>query len=222
MYRCCIFDLDGTLVDSIHALTYTTNLTLKEYGMGPITEDLVKQFVGDGAKKLVERALLHCGDEQLIHFEEAFYRYRILFKVHCMYRVNAYDGIRELLEYIKSRQIRIAVCSNKPHEQSIVNVEAVFGRGYFDIVLGEKESEGILRKPDPAGAWHIAKVLGVLPEECLYFGDTNTDMKTGIAAGMDTVGVTWGFRDRAELEEYHPRYIINHPREIMEQLEAMN
>ena len=221
MYRCCIFDLDGTLVDSIHALTYTVNLTLKEFGMGPVTEDLIKIFVGDGAKMLVERALIHCGDEKLTHYDEAVELYKVLFRQHCLYRVDAYDGIRELLAFLKDRGIHTAVFSNKPHEQTLVNVESVFGKDSFDIVLGERESEGIKRKPDPAGAFYIAKTLGVKPEECLYFGDTNTDMKTGAAAGMDTVGVLWGFRDRTELEEYHPKYIISHPREIMEALAAI-
>lgn len=221
MYRCCIFDLDGTLVNSIHALTHTTNLTLKEFGLGPVTEEHVKVFVGDGSKKLVERALLHCGDSGLSHFDEAVTLYQKLFKIHCMYQVDAYDGIRELLAWLKEHHIRIAVCSNKPHEQTLVNVESVFGKGYFDLVCGERESEGIRKKPDPAGALYIAETLHATPKECLYFGDTNTDMMTGIAAGMDTVGVTWGFRDRAELEEYHPKYMISHPSEILKQLEAM-
>ena len=96
MYRCCIFDLDGTLVDSIHALTYTVNLTLKEFGMGPVTEDLIKIFVGDGAKMLVERALIHCGDEKLTHYDEAVELYKVLFVPRgCLCRNPGAAGIFE-------------------------------------------------------------------------------------------------------------------------------
>ena len=111
---------------------------------------------------------------------------------------------------MKERGIRTAVLSNKGHEEAVRNIETVFGAGCFDRIAGEQE--GIPRKPDPAGALYTAKALGVRPEECLYLGDSNTDMRTGIAAGMDTVGVTWGFRSREELESFHPRYLADDPR----------
>jgi len=91
-------------------------------------------------------------------------------------------------------------------------VEAVYGKGFFDLITGE--GNGVKCKPDPSGAFMTAEYFHAKPSECLYFGDTNTDMKTGINAGMDTAAVTWGFRERAELEAFHPRYIINHPNEI--------
>lgn len=214
MYRCCIFDLDGTLVNSIHALTRTVNLVMGQFGLGPIDEAHIKVFVGDGYKKLIERGLIYCGDKELNHMEAALAAYEICFQENCLYQVAAYDGIRELLEYLKAKGIAIAVLSNKGHERAIENVEAVFGTGYFDMISGEKD--GIKRKPDPAGALLTANKLGISPAKCLYLGDTDTDMKTGLAAGMDTVGVTWGFRTREELESFCPRYLVNHPREIMD------
>ena len=96
------------------------------------------------------------------------------------------------------------------------NIETVFGKGYFDYIGGEQP--GIPKKPDPAGVRLILNTLHVQPEECLYFGDTNTDMQTGLGAGLVTVGVTWGFRGREELEAFHPSYIISHPREIWERV----
>ena len=213
MYRCCIFDLDGTLIDSIKAIAYTTNLTLKKYGLGPVDEDHYKIFVGDGYQKLVERALIYCGDKDLINYDDALITYMEYFKVHCMHEVKAYDGIKDMLGYLKKNKIKIAVLSNKPHERTLDNIEGVFGIGYFDKVSGEKDN--IKRKPDPEGAIITAKELEILPEDCLYVGDTSTDMKTGIGAGMDTVGVTWGFRNREELEHYSPKYVINHPNEII-------
>jgi phosphoglycolate phosphatase len=214
MYQCCIFDLDGTLVDSIKAIAYTANLTLKKYKLGPVDEEHYKIFVGDGYKKLLERVLIHCGDNELIHYEDAIITYMKYFKVHCMHEVKAYDGIKDMLDYLKNNKLKIAVLSNKPHERTIENVEGIFGEGYFDVIAGEKEE--VRRKPDPEGAIIIAKELRILPDHCLYIGDTNTDMETGIGAGMDTVGVTWGFRTRKELESYKPKYIINSPSEIID------
>lgn len=216
MVRCAIFDLDGTLLNTLAALRLTTNLTLEHFGYPAIGEEKIKKFVGDGYKMLVERALRDAGDEGLTHYEEGLRVYTELFAIHSMDEVRPYDGIVELLEAMKVRGIRIAVLSNKPHERTVENIETVFGKGYFDIVAGEQP--GITRKPDPAGVYRILETFGEKPEDCLYFGDTNTDMKTGLGAGLVTVGVTWGFRDREELESYHPQYVVDHPREVLELL----
>lgn len=213
MYKCCIFDLDGTLINTIHALTHTVNLTLEKYGLGPVDEEHTKIFVGDGYRKFLERALAYCGDEKLNHLEDAMHVYDKLFRENCLYRIEAYDGIKDLLAYLKDAGIKIAVLTNKDQERAIENIETVFGPGYFHMISGERE--GMKKKPDPEGALLVAKAMEVLPSECLYLGDTNTDMKTGIAAGMDTVGVTWGFRDRKELEAYHPRHIVDRPEEVI-------
>lgn len=213
MYRCCIFDLDGTLVNSLEALRYTTSLTLAKYGYGPITIDQTKVFVGDGYKKLMERALLACGDEKLEHYEDSLTTYMEYFRIHCLREVKPYDGIPELLAFLKENKIKAAVVSNKPHQQALDNIAGVFGDGIFDLVTGEKE--GVNRKPDPAAVFNTMKALGVKPEECLYLGDTDTDMKTGLAAGADTVGVTWGFRDRVELESFHPQFVVDAPEEVI-------
>ena len=119
-----------------------------------------------------------------------------------------------MLSELKKRNIKIAVLSNKPHTRTLDNVNAIFGENYFDRVYGERENVKI--KPDPEGALLIAKELQVSPEECLYFGDTNTDMKTGISAKMDTIGVAWGFRTVEELESYNPMKIIKSPKEILD------
>ncbi len=222
MYKCCIFDLDGTLVNSIYAIMESVNQTLESFGFGPIDEEEAKRFVGDGYKKLMERALIARGDTELVHYEESLVRYQQYFKGCCMYRVEPYEGIPELLDFLKSHGIKIAVLSNKPHARALDNVEGVFGKDCFDLVNGERESDGIRRKPAPDGVFLCARELGVSMEECLYLGDTNTDMKTGLAAGADTVGVTWGFRDRAELEAFHPAYIADHPLEVVQIVKDVN
>lgn len=212
MYKCCIFDLDGTIINTIHSLAHTISLTMERFGYAPIDEAHTKQFVGDGFKKLVERALIYSGDQTLEHFEEAVRVYDGLFRENCLYEVEPYDGMPELLKFLKNKKVKLAVLTNKGHERAVECVETVYGPGFFDLITGE--SRVMKCKPDPSGAFFTAERLGVLPSECLYFGDTNTDMKTGINAGMDTVGVTWGFRDREELAAFAPKYIIAHPYEI--------
>lgn len=218
-YKCCIFDLDGTLVNSIHALTYCTNIALKECGMGSVTEEQMMGIVGDGYKMQMRRSLIAAGDTGLIHYEEILPIYMDVFSKHCLYQMHAYDGISELLSYVRGKGMKIAVVSNKPHAQAVDTVEAVFGKGFFDEIIGERE--GIPKKPDPAGALTAAKAMGAKPEECLYFGDTNTDMKTGKNAGMTTVGVLWGFRSREELQEFAPDYLIEKPEDMIGILKEM-
>lgn len=212
MYQCCIFDLDGTIINTIHSLAYSISLTMEHFGYGPIDEDHTKKFVGDGFKKLVERALIYSGDDNLSHYEEALAFYEDTFEKNCLYKVEPYEGMKELLTFLKGRGIKIGVLTNKGQERAVECVEAVYGKGFFDLITGE--GNGVKTKPDPSGAFMTAEYFHAKPSECLYFGDTNTDMRTGINAGMDTAAVTWGFRERAELEAFHPRYIINHPSEI--------
>lgn len=217
IYQCCIFDLDGTIINTIHALTYTTNLVMARFGLGPLTEDQMKKIVGDGYQKQMERSLLACGDKALTHLEESFPIYQALFRENCLYQLEPYEGMRQMLDTMKASGMKLAVLTNKPHDRGVENVEAVYGKGYFDYILGEKE--GIPKKPDPAGAYLVMKALGMKPEECLYMGDTNTDMRTAANAGLDAVGAAWGFRGREELEAFHPKYLAEHPLDVVGMLQ---
>ncbi len=217
MKRAVIFDLDGTLSDSIHSIKYCTDRTVAPYGFGPFSVEQYKYFVGDGAANLVRRALAAGGDTEGVHFEEALARYKELFAVDCMYRVKPYEGIPKLLEELKHRGIKLAVLSNKPHAETVRVVETLFGRDCFDVIRGQ--SEGVPIKPDPAGVFAILEQLSMTPGEVLYLGDTATDMKTGKGAGAWTVGALWGFRKREELEEHHADAIIAHPLELLQYLD---
>lgn len=211
--KACIFDLDGTLTDSVKSLAYSVNLTLKDLGYAPQPEERFKQFAGDGRSVLLERALQAAGDRELVHHEEAVKIYDKYFSKNSMYQVKPYEGIVEMLAELKERDIKLAVLSNKADKEAVKVVETVFGKGTFQVIRGQRE--GIPRKPSPRGAILIAEELNVSCNECLYIGDTNTDMKTGNGAGMHTVGVTWGFRERKELEENQAEYIVEYPKELL-------
>lgn len=214
MFKACIFDLDGTLADSVESIAFSANRALQEYGFKPNPVESYKQFAGDGADEMLRRSLLAAGDNKLEYFEQVKLKYRELFAKDCMYQVKPYDGILELLKELKDKNIKIAVLSNKPHDRAVDVVEAVFGRDYFDIIIGQSKHINI--KPSPDGALIIADELGLLTNECIYIGDTNTDMITGKSANMFTVGVTWGFREREELEENNADYIIDTPLQLLE------
>lgn len=196
-YRACIFDLDGTLCDSVESITWSANHMLADFGMRQASTKDLEIFAGDGVDVLVRRLLRFGGDEEAVHFDEAKKRYMEYFREGCMYHVKAYPGIPEVLEKLKAQGAKLAVLSNKPHENTKSVIEQVFGSGMFDLVQGQS---GLFpRKPAPDGALYLADKFGVPAGECLYAGDTGTDMKTGKAAGMYTVGVLWGFRGREEL-----------------------
>lgn len=216
MKKAVIFDLDGTLSDSIHSMKYCVDKVMEAYGYGPFSVEQYKYFVGDGAANLIKRALLAGGDKELVHFEEAFARYKEIFKENCMYQVKPYKGIRELLAALKEKGVAIAVLSNKPHAETVNVIETLFGKDYFDVILGQTDKVAI--KPSPEGVFVILDKLGIGAEETLYLGDTSTDMKTGKSAGAFTVGALWGFRDYQELSDNHADAIIEEPLQLLSYL----
>ena len=216
MKKAVIFDLDGTLADTIASITYCGNLALSRFGLPSFGEEDYKHFVGDGAAMLIRRALLAAGDERLEHFDEVYETYLEIFAKDCMYQVKPYEGICALLEELKRLSVRIAVLSNKPDRDSLRVVEALFGKGYFDFVQGQRED--IPRKPDPAGVYRIMEAFVLPAGDFLYVGDSGVDMKTGRAAGIFTVGVLWGFRDREELVENGADAVISKPLELLSHL----
>lgn len=213
MYKVCILDIDGTLLDSVESIAYVGNLVLEAYGLTPQPVAAYNYFAGDGANETVRRSMIAAGDTALSHFEEGCVLYRELFAKDPLYKVTAFSGMKETLAELRKQGVRLAVLSNKPHNAAVTAIETIYGKDCFDVIIGQQE--GIPRKPSPEGAWMIAEQFGARPEDCMYVGDTNTDMQTGKAAGMLTIGVTWGFRDRKELEENHADQIIDHPSELL-------
>ena len=214
MMKAVIFDLDGTLSNSLESIAYSANLSLKALGMNTYETERYKRFVGDGADELIKRMLIHNGDTACQRYDELRAKYREYFSEYCMYQVRPYEGLPEVLLELKKRGVMLAVLSNKPHRQAVEVVEALFGKDLFAMIQGQ--SRELQRKPSPEGAFYIARKLGVEPSECVYVGDTDTDMKTGTAAGMYTVGVLWGFREKQELIDNHADKIIAEPKELLD------
>lgn len=218
MFKACIFDLDGTLTDTLESLTYSVNRTLEILGYSPISRKQCEAFVGNGARVLVQNALQVSGDPQGLRLEEACQVYGQVFGEYCTYQVRLYDGIAKMIQSLKEKGMRLAVLTNKPHLQAVDVVNHFFAPGVFDKVEGQQE--GIPRKPDPTALIHLADTFSLSCEECVYVGDSEVDMKTGLAAGMKTVGVTWGFRDRDVLESHGAHRIIDRPEELLDIVEG--
>lgn len=210
--KACIFDLDGTLTDTLESLVYSVQATLKEMGMPQITREQCRTFVGNGAKRLMEKSLVAAGDEKLSRLDEGMQVYGRIFDANCTYHVTPYNGITEMLQTLKQKGIRLAVLSNKPHAQTVKVVKEIFGDGIFDYVSGQQE--GMKRKPAPDGVWHIMEVLETEASQCLYVGDSEVDIETGKNAGLKTISVTWGFRSEEELKEAKAEIMIDSPAEL--------
>ena len=212
--KACIFDLDGTLTNTLESMTYSVNLTLEEMGLSKITKDQCRLFVGNGARVLMEKSLKAAGDTDASRIEEGMEIYGRIFDRNCTYHVTPYEGIPEMLKALKDKGIQLAVLSNKPDRQTVKVVKAIFGEELFDYAQGQKE--GIRRKPEPDGVWYLMEQTHVSQEECLYIGDSEVDAATGRNAGLKTIGVLWGFRDRKTLETAGVDDLIDRPDELLQ------
>lgn len=212
--KACIFDLDGTLTSTLDSIHYSVNETLREMDLPDITKEECRQFVGDGARCLMERTLRRIGEENICRIDEAMEAYGRIFDENCTYLVEPYDGIVDMLQELKERTIQLSVLSNKPHPQTVKVVREIFGEGIFSYVQGQMD--GIPKKPDPTGVWKLQEKMKVSKEDCLYVGDSEVDIRTGHAAGLETVGVLWGFRSKKDLEDVGADNLITHPRELLD------
>lgn len=211
-YESVIFDLDGTLLNTLEDIAGSLNRVLRERGLGTHTTDAYRYLVGSGATELVVRALpLGKRDKELIaDCVEAFH---VEYRRNWNIRTRPYDGVPELLDSLADRGIRIAVLSNKPHEFTVLCVRQYFSGCDFAAVLGQ--GEGVPLKPDPTGALEIARRLGIPPREFIFAGDTGIDMETAVRAGMFPLGVLWGFRSEKELIESGAIETVSQPIDVL-------
>jgi len=212
MYKVCLFDLDGTLLDTVESIAYIANKVLAHYDLPALPVCDFNYYAGDGANKLIERAFAAAGGDAS-DIDEAREMYKDMFAKDPIYKVHPYEGVVETLQALKDSGAILTVCTNKPDQAARANLAAMFDDDLFEVIQALDAS--VKRKPAPDMALTIAKQLGVDPSECMYIGDTDTDMQTGKAAGMYTIGVLWGFRDRAELEANHADIIIERPQELI-------
>ena len=215
-FKAAIFDLDGTLLDTLETLSYYCNCTLEKYGLCPYPKEAYRYMVGDGAKMLVHRMLGRQNADSAEMFEKAYRHYIDTYNSDKLFKTEIYPGIPALLDGLRDSGIKTAVLSNKPHEATVPIIRHFFGENAFCETRGAME--GVPLKPDPEAALRIAAHLGVQPAECIYVGDTGVDMETGKRAGFYTVGVLWGFREEEELRESGADFIAQTPEEILKLL----
>ncbi len=198
------------------SIAHCTNLLMEEYGFPPVELEKFKYLVGDGSKALIQRALEPNGIKDPEEVDVAFARYMEIFQEGCTYKVVPCAGVPELIAELKKKSVKVGVCTNKPHLQAVKVVETAYPKGTFDIILGQSDERA--KKPAPDMALYVADKLSAAPEDCLYLGDTNTDMQTGKNAGMFTIGVLWGFRPKEELVENHADAIVERPLQVLDYL----
>ncbi len=211
MIEACIFDMDGTTVNTINSIAYFGNRALEKYGFKGYDENDYKIMVGNGARTLVTRMVEgRGGNEEAL--EKVLKEYNTTYDNDFMYLTESYPGIIKLLENLQKKGIKTAIVSNKPHSTAEKVSAQLFGEKLINICCGAKENVPL--KPNPQAVFDVMEELGVKPENCLYIGDTAVDMKTGKAAGIYTIGVKWGFRSVEEMTEAGADIIVSRAEEI--------
>jgi phosphoglycolate phosphatase len=212
-YRAVLFDLDGTLVDTLRDLADSTNYVLAESGFPQHEVEAYRYFVGGGRRVLASRALpKDRRDEETV--DKIASEIEQVYSRRWMEHTHPYPGIPELLDALTDQGIRMAILSNKPQGPAEVMVSRLLPRWHFDAVEGERA--GVVLKPDPSGALEIARRMKLKPVEFLYLGDSATDMQTAVASGMYPVGALWGFRTAEELREGGAKALIETPLGLLE------
>lgn len=218
-FAAVIFDLDGTLLDSLVDIAQAANEVLAELHLPVHDVDAYRFLVGEGVAVLFERAVPAARREPAL-IEQCVAGFRRIYAQHWNRHSRPYAGIPELLDGLVHRRRKLAVLSNKPQEFTEQCVREYFSTWPIAPVLGQRP--GVPRKPDPAGALEIAELWRVRPAECLYLGDSMVDMQTAVRAGMFAVGALWGFRPRDELEAHGAAALVAQPRDVLALLDRGN
>jgi phosphoglycolate phosphatase len=213
-FRAVIFDLDGTLLDTIEDLTDSMNAALSAMGHPTKTVAECKNLVGDGLETFIRRSLPPSCAGDPVAARKLRELIREEYRLRQAVKTRPYPGIREMLDGMIARKIPVSILSNKPHETTLKVVARQFPDVKFEYVFGHRDD--VPAKPDPSGALEIARLLGLAPAEVLYVGDTNTDMQTAVAAGMFAAGVLWGFRTADELRKNGAGILVAKPAELLD------
>ncbi|MDO4525600.1 MAG: HAD-IIIA family hydrolase [Bacteroidales bacterium] len=211
-YTTIIFDLDGTLMNTLDDLTISTNHALSQMGFTTRTIDEVRQFLGNGVRTLIEMALPEKTTEDTI--ERTISCFLQHYTSHCKDHSRPYDGILELLSSLKKMGVKMAIVSNKP-DVEVKKLNAEHFAEFIDVALGENEKSGIPRKPSPAMVYEAINQLGSEPEKSLYVGDSDVDILTARNAGIDCLSVTWGFKTAEFLSQFGATNMIDAPSQML-------
>jgi phosphoglycolate phosphatase len=211
-FDAAIFDLDGTLADTLEDLADATNRLLVAERLPAHDYAWYRQAIGNGVRQLIITAI---PAERQTEGTVSDYVKRMMadYGEHCLVRTRLYDGIAETLGELRAAGVRLAVNSNKPDEPTRRIVDELIGPGTFEAVMGARPDVPL--KPDPAAALQISEAMGIAPRRTIYVGDSRVDMLTAAAAGMIAVGVSWGFRTRAELVENGAVAVVDQPHELL-------
>ena len=211
MYSVYIFDLDGTLLDTLQDLANSVNYALRKHDMPEHSIDDIRRFVGNGVRKLMERAVPE--GEQNPQFEATFATFRQHYMEHSLDTTRPYDGIPELLRALKQKGCRLAVVSNKMMEATQELCAHFFPE--IEVAIGEHEAEGIRKKPAPDTVREALRQLGCDKHGAVYVGDSDVDIMTARNSGLPCISVLWGFRDRQFLTAHGATTFVSHPSELL-------
>lgn len=211
-YSTYIFDLDGTLLDTLGDLAASVNFALREHGMPEHSIDDVRSFVGNGVRLLMERAIPDGADNP--DFEATFATFRQYYMAHSLDTTRPYDGVPEMLKELKNRGCQLAVVSNKMMAATQELIHHFFP-DTIAVAIGEHEAEGIRKKPAPDTVFAALRELGVGQEGAVYVGDSDVDIRTAENAGLPCISVLWGFRDKDFLIKHGAKTLISAPSELL-------
>jgi phosphoglycolate phosphatase len=213
-----IFDLDGTLINSIPDIADAANQLMVNHNFPVHDPSSYVDWIGNGALKLLKLAVPKSVSEEDLH--ELLAEYLEIHTRNCINKTHRYPGIDNILDYLNEQNISISILTNKPHAITLKVFEQYFKKWKFDFVLGQMQ--GNPKKPNPQLAIEIANELHFIQHDMLFIGDSDTDMKTGLAAGMIPLGVTWGYDDEYSIVEAGAKYLMNDTKELLEFLKSKN
>ena len=210
MKNAAVFDMDGTILNTLDDLMDSTNFALKNNGLKERSLEEIRFFVGNGIQKLIERAVPQGTSKEV--FEKVFADFKSHYKIHCADKTSYYDGIPSVIQTLRKMGVKTAVVSNKA-DFAVQELVEVYFKGLFDVALGEKT--GVSKKPSPDMVNSALSVLGVEKEAAFYIGDSDVDFETAKNSSLDFIGVSWGFRGRKFLENLGAKNIIDSPEELL-------
>ena len=211
MFKACIFDLDGTLANTLESIAYFGNTALGKIGLAPIDTEKYRIFVGNGRDKLIHRMLAYYDADTKENFDTVGEYYDELYEKDPGYLVTYYEGTKELIGELRDKGVKTAILSNKPDVMTKAVAKALYG-DVFEVVQGQLKD--VPKKPDPTAVFDLMARMGVSKEETLYIGDSGVDMDTGRNASLSAAGVTWGFRGEEELVTHGATFIAHNSEEL--------